>query len=295
MENDKLSSLDNIVDALIVTYQKDPCINFSDQSQLPAFSDIRKVFDLFFEVLFPGYISNSDLTTTNVSTVVGDTVRTLHAELSRQIQRVCSHTQKNCKREDHEILSLRVIAQLPTIRNKLKNDVEATYRGDPAAQSPQEIVLSYPGILAIATHRIVHELYREGVPFLPRMISEYAHRLTGIDINPGASIGDHFFIDHGTGIVIGETVVIGNHVQIYQGVTLGALAPAKGQKLRGVKRHPTIEDDVTIYAEATILGDVTIGKGSVIGGNVWIKHSVPPYTIVMMPEYESVMRSKKPI
>ena len=162
---------------------------------------------------------------------------------------------------------------LPKIRRILKTDIQAAFDGDPAASSYEEIVLSYPGLKAIAVHRIAHELYLKNVPLIPRIMSEHAHHRTGIDINPGAKIGERFFIDHGTGIVIGETSIIGNNVKIYQGVTLGALAPAKGQSLRGVKRHPTIEDDVTIYAAATILGNITIGKGTIISGNVWIKDS----------------------
>ena len=186
-----------------------------------------------------------------------------------------------------------LLAQLPKIRRLLKTDIQAAFDGDPAASSFEEIVLSYPGLRAITTHRIAHELYLKNVPLIPRIMSERAHHETGIDIHPGAKIGERFFIDHGTGIVIGETAVIGNNVKIYQGVTLGALAPAKGQSLRGVKRHPTIEDDVTIYAAATILGDITIGKGATIGGNVWIKDSVPPGVIVSMSRPELVYIQKK--
>src|SRR5512140_3571855 len=159
----------------------------------------------------------------------------------------------------------------------LKGDVKAAYDGDPAAKSPEEIVISYPCIIAIAIYRIAHELYKKEVPLIPRIMSECAHRLTGIDIHPGATIGKNFFIDHGTGTVIGETAIIGDNVRIYQGVTLGALSFRKdeqGRILKGRKRHPTIDDDVISYAEATILGDIVIGKGVVVGGNVWIKESV---------------------
>jgi serine O-acetyltransferase len=158
-------------------------------------------------------------------------------------------------------------------------DVGAAFDGDPAAKSYEEIVISYPCITAIATHRIAHELYLKDVPLIPRIMSEYAHSKTGIDIHPGAKIGKNFFIDHGTGVVIGETTIIGDNVRIYQGATLGAMSFPKderGRVIKGGKRHPTIEDNVTIYAEATILGDVVIGKGAIIGGNVWIKQSVPP-------------------
>jgi serine O-acetyltransferase len=169
------------------------------------------------------------------------------------------------------------LPRLPVIRSLLAEDVEAAYQGDPAARSFAEIVVAYPSIRAVAVHRIAHELQRLQVPILPRMMSEHAHDQSGIDIHPGAKIGRRFFIDHGTGVVIGETTEIGDDVRIYQGVTLGARSPRHGESLRGVKRHPTIEDDVTIYAGATILGGETvIGRGSVIGGNVWLTESVPP-------------------
>ena len=171
-----------------------------------------------------------------------------------------------------------LLTQLPKIRELLKGDVGAAFDGDPAAKSYEEIVISYPCIAAIATYRIAHELYLKEVPLIPRIMSECAHSKTGIDIHPGAKIGKNFFIDHGTCVVIGETTVIGENVKIYQGATLGAMSFPKderGRIIKGGKRHPTIEDNVTIYAEATILGNVTIGAGSVIGGNVWIKESVP--------------------
>jgi serine O-acetyltransferase len=171
----------------------------------------------------------------------------------------------------------RVVARLPAVRALLAEDVEAAFDGDPAAKSYAEIVSAYPSVWAVATYRIAHELHQIGVPLVPRIMSEHAHARTGIDIHAGARIGRRFFIDHGTGVVIGETAEIGDRVVLYQGVTLGAIAPRKGQVLRGVKRHPTIEDDVTIYAGATILGgDTVIGRGSVIGGNVWLTQSVPP-------------------
>ncbi len=174
-------------------------------------------------------------------------------------------------------------ASLPEVRRRLSEDVEAAFDGDPAARSYVGIVAAYPAIRAIATYRLAHELHRVGVPAIPRVMTEDAHSRTGIDIHPGATIGRRFFIDHGTGVVIGETCEIGDRVVLYQGVTLGALAPRKGQSLRGVKRHPTIEDDVTIYAGTTILGgDTVIGRGSVIGGNVWLTQSLPPASKVQL-------------
>jgi serine O-acetyltransferase len=177
----------------------------------------------------------------------------------------------------------RFFARLPAARAQLAEDVEAAFDGDPAASSYAEIAAAYPALFAIASYRIAHELSRLGLPLLPRLLAEHAHARTGIDIHPGAKIGRRFFIDHGTGVVIGETAEIGDRCVIYQGVTLGALAPRKGQVLRGVKRHPTLEDDVTIYAGATILGgDTVIGRGSVIGGNVWLTHSTPPCSKVQI-------------
>ena len=181
-----------------------------------------------------------------------------------------------------EALVLRFLHRLVDLRKMLSLDVEAAFSGDPAAKGYDEIVVAYPSIRALAVHRIAHELYDYGVPLLPRVMSEYAHDRTGIDIHPGAQIGERFFIDHGTGIVVGETAVIGHRVRIYQSVTIGATSIKNGSALRGKKRHPTIEDDVTIYAGATILGgDTVIGAGSVIGGNVWLTHSVPPGSRVM--------------
>ena len=195
-----------------------------------------------------------------------------------------------------EDATVHLLTQLPKIREMLKGDVKAAYDGDPAAKSPEEIVVSYPCIIAIAIYRIAHELYLKEVPLIPRIMAEYAHTRTGIDIHPGARIGKNFFIDHGTGVVIGETSIIGENVKIYQGTTLGALSFPKderGQIIKGGKRHPTIEDDVTIYAEATILGDITIGKGAVIGGNVWIKESVPPGVTVITPNAELVYKKNQ--
>jgi serine O-acetyltransferase len=191
-----------------------------------------------------------------------------------------------------EELTIRFISRLVDLRAMLSRDVEAAYAGDPAANGYDEIVVAYPAIRALAIHRIAHELHGYGIPLLPRIMSEYAHDRTGIDIHPGAQIGTYFFIDHGTGIVIGETAVIGDRVRLYQGVTLGATSIRDSSALRGKKRHPTIEDDVTIYAGATILGgDTVIGAGTIIGGNVWLTNSVPPRSRVMIDAPRQRMRS----
>jgi serine O-acetyltransferase len=192
-----------------------------------------------------------------------------------------------------EAVVLRFVAGLPEVRRRLAEDVEAAFEGDPAAKSFAEIVVAYPSVRAIAIYRIAHELHAQGVPVLPRMMTEHAHDLTGIDIHPGATIGRRFFIDHGTGVVIGETCEIGDDVRLYQGVTLGARSPRHGESLRGKKRHPTIEDDVTIYAGATILGGETvIGRGSVIGGNVWLMESVPPGSKVIVEPARALVKQR---
>ncbi|MFA5292854.1 MAG: serine O-acetyltransferase EpsC [Phycisphaerae bacterium] len=297
MENDKIKKF---VKAVVDTYEDDSGINFIDTTNLPLRDRIREILGLLTEVIFPGYTGARDITSSNISFVVGDILCQVQNQLVEQVERAFRHQcrLKQCNSDGCHIMAKEVtehlLAQIPKIRKLLKTDIQAAFDGDPAASSFEEIVLSYPGLKAITTHRIAHELYLKDVPLIPRIMSERTHHETGIDIHPGAKIGERFFIDHGTGIVIGETSIIGNNVKIYQGVTLGALAPAKGQSLRGVKRHPTIEDDVTIYAAATILGDVVIGKGTIISGNVWIKDSVPPGVIVSMSRPELVYIQKKP-
>jgi serine O-acetyltransferase len=208
----------------------------------------------------------------------------LRAEIPTLAERLAAilHSTPQTDADADEIVA-RFVERLPAVRARLADDVEAASEGDPAAKSFAEIVVAYPSTSAVAVHRLAHELFRLGAPVLARIMAEYAHSRTGIDIHPGATIGNRFFIDHGTGVVIGETTLIGDRVQIYQGVTLGALSPRRGKRLSGQKRHPTIEDDVTIYAGATILGGETvIGRGSVIGGNVWITRSVPADTVVLI-------------
>jgi serine O-acetyltransferase len=207
-------------------------------------------------------------------------------QISRSIRHDCIRYNQSCSECDETgyTLALRLLKEVPAIRKTLATDVQASYEGDPAAKSYDEIIFSYPGVFALTVYRSAHRLFELGVPLLPRIMTEYAHNVTGIDIHPGAEIGERFVIDHGTGVVIGETTHIGNNVRIYQGVTLGALSLPKKivDRLRGQKRHPTIEDDVIIYSGATILGgDTVIGQRSVIGGNVWLTESVPPDTKVI--------------
>ncbi|UCC96824.1 MAG: hypothetical protein JSW66_13375 [Phycisphaerales bacterium] len=281
--------MQDLVGEIARTYKDDTGINFIDVSNLPVRDRIVEVLDLLIEILFPGYTGKRAVTKSNVHYIVIDILYHAYTELSEQIERAYKYQcrMQNCDTGDcramAEKATLHLLTHVPEIRELLKGDVEAAFEGDPAAKSHEEIVISYPCITAIATYRIAHELYLKQVPLIPRIMSECAHAKTGIDIHPGATIGRNFFIDHGTGVVVGETTIIGDNVKIYQGTTLGAMSFPKderGRIIKGRKRHPTIEDDVTIYAEATILGDVTIGKGAIIGGNVWVKQSVPAgYTV----------------
>jgi serine O-acetyltransferase len=298
-------SFEKLIDRIIDTYRGDSGINFIDAANLPVRGEILHILDVLFEVLFPGHTGNKAVTKSNVKYIVGDLLSQIRVELADQVKRAYQYQCRinNCRHCDcgtmAEKVTTELLAELPRIRELLKGDVQAAYDGDPAARSYEEIVMSYPCITAIATYRIAHELFVRQVPLIPRIMSECAHAKTGIDIHPGAAIGRNFFIDHGTGVVIGETTVIGDSVIIYQGTTLGALSfrrDERGRIVKGGKRHPTIEDNVTIYAEATILGDVTIGKGAVIGGNTWIKESVPPGITVASPNPDLVYRKqeKKP-
>ncbi len=292
----------NLVGQIAHTYEGDSGINFIDASNLPVRSGILEILDLLFEVLFPGYTGKRTVTKLNIEFIIGDILWQIYTELSEQIERAFQYQCriKKCDgcdcRTMAENVTQHLLAQLPKIREMLKGDVGAAFDGDPAAKSYEEIVIGYPCIIAIATYRIAHELYLKQVPLIPRIMTECAHTKTGIDIHPGAKISKSFFIDHGTGVVIGETTIIGDNVKIYQGATLGALSFPKderGRIIKGGKRHPTIEDNVTIYAEATILGDVTIGKGAVVGGNVWIKESVPAGVTVATPHPDLVYTKHK--
>jgi serine O-acetyltransferase len=291
--------IESLVDEIARTYEGDSGINFIDVSDLPVRDKIWEIIDLFMELLFPGYTGKRAVTKANISFIVIDILYHIYAELSDQIERALKYRCRmdkcdsgDCRRMAEDATQ-HLLTRLPRIRELLKGDVGAAFDGDPAAKSYEEIVISYPCIIAIATYRIAHELYLQDIPLIPRIMTEWAHSKTGIDINPGAKIGKNFFIDHGTGVVIGETTVIGDNVKIYQGATLGALSFPKderGEIIKGGRRHPTIEDNVTIYAEATILGDVVIGKDTVIGGNVWLKESVPPGVTVTTQGTELVYK-----
>jgi serine O-acetyltransferase len=280
--------LPSVTDALVKSILDEPKIQHLNRVYLPSRDAIIEAITLLRQVVYPGYFGNQGLTTDNVGQKMGELLSRISSLLYEQV-RYClrykeqipdsNGNKEKCDECDKE--AARIVDdffhRLPEVRGYLALDVQAAFDGDPAAQNTDETVFCYPGLLAITTQRLAHEFYKQNVPLLPRIMTEYAHSLTGIDIHPGAQLGRRFFIDHGTGVVIGETTQIGDNVKIYQGVTLGALAPGFGQLLRGQKRHPTIEDNVTIYAGATILGGETvIGEGSTIGGNVFITASVPP-------------------
>ena len=252
--------------------------------KLPSRKELQKILDGLGAVLFPNRLGLPDLNDEGIDYFVGHTLETLLRELYTQIRRELQFISgnqgvDNLSHEQAISIVRQFAAQLPTVRLLLDTDLLAAFEGDPAAKSPDEVLVCYPGITAIIHHRLAHILYQQGAFLVARMIAEIAHSATGIDIHPGAQIGKSFFIDHGTGVVIGETTVIGRHVRLYQAVTLGAKRFEKeenGMLVKGNARHPIVEDDVVIYAGATILGRITIGRGSTIGGNVWLTHSVPP-------------------
>jgi serine O-acetyltransferase len=284
-------TLPEITESLVATYA-DRGIHHLDHKPLPNREAIIGILADIFEVLFPGYGRRQNLHIRNVEYHVGDLVDGLHDKLTTQIARAIRHDYdlSDCEQLDFEALAqvktVELLRRLADLRAVLEQDVEAAYRGDPAAKSLHEIVFCYPGIEAVTTYRVAHELLQLEVPLIPRMMCEWAHSKTGIDIHPGARIGPGFFIDHGTGVVIGETCLIGTNVKLYQGVTLGALSfprDAAGNIIRGRKRHPTLEDEVVVYANATILGgDTVVGHHAVVGSSVWLTHSVDPYTVVLM-------------
>lgn len=281
------------IEKIVEDCRKKSGINHIDYDPLPSKEAVTRIIEKIREILFPGYFNEERIDPANLKYSIGRSVSLLYDMLSGQItdsiRHECRRYQKDCSqcREQGKRFSLYLLDAIPEIRRELSTDVEATYTGDPAARSCDEIIFSYPGVFAMTVYRVAHRLFDLGIPLLPRMMTEYAHSITGIDIHPGAQIGDGFVIDHGTGVVIGETTVIGKNVRIYQGVTLGALSLPKeaGEKFRGKKRHPTIEDDVIVYSGATILGgDTIIGARSVIGGNVWLTRSIPPDTRVLIEE-----------
>jgi serine O-acetyltransferase len=282
-------ALAHAIDDIMASYAEHGNINHLDGQNLPSRAEVESLLDDLVSILFPGYFVRDQLDELTARYFVGERCARVLRGLERSIARALCETQTGeapCApaafdRRAHE-LAIALVQAIPDIRAMLDTDVRAALAGDPAARSEAEVILSYPGVQAIAVHRVAHRLYCLGVPLIPRMLSELVHSRTGIDIHPGARIGHSFFIDHGTGVVVGETTAIGEHVKLYQGVTLGALSVAPDAKPQE-QRHPTLEDHVTIYAGATILGgDTVIGHGSTIGGNVWLTRSVPPGTTVVL-------------
>jgi serine O-acetyltransferase len=293
--------LPEITEAIVATYTECSRTNHLGHKPLPSREAIVEILTDLLDVLYPGYGRRQNLHIGNVEYHVGDLIDGLHDKLTQQIARAMRHEYEETGKSgcapaeeaaagDFEALAqqkaVELLKRLPELRVMLEKDVQAAYEGDPAAKSYPEIIFCYPGLEAVTVYRLAHLLWLLGVPLVPRMMTEYAHSKTGIDIHPGARIGESFFIDHGTGVVIGETCDIGTHVKLYQGVTLGALSfprDAAGNIIRGMKRHPTLEDDVVVYANATILGgDTVIGHHAVIGSSVWLTHGVEPYTVVSL-------------
>lgn len=294
--------LNPIINAVMESYDTIGAINHMEGPRLPSRPSIRTILNDLHALIFPGYQTEENVARYNAQFLVAERLGALAGRLSEEVFRslcfkhdICNEDQRTeLFREEAREITFSFLSMIPEVRRRVKLDVEAAYEGDPAAKSTEEIILAYPGVDAIMTHRLAHELWTRDVPLIPRMMSEEIHGRTGIDIHPGATIGDFFFIDHATGVVIGETTLIGKHVKIYQGVTIGALSVRKRDS--DSKRHPTIEDNVTIYAGATILGgETTIGHDSIIGGNVWLTESVPPWSRVYSRagEFQS-RREEKP-
>ena len=285
-------NIDMLIDGILDSYDRYGGINRSGSEDFPNRTNVVEVLSDLQCLIFPGFKEDEEISPTNIRYITGCKVNRIIAVLTKEIQKALVYavskrkcTNSNTSIEDSHCFKLAektctaLIEELPEIKRKITLDVEAGYKGDPAAKSIEEVILSYPAIQAILVYRIAHFLHQNGVPVIPRIMTEHVHGKTGIDINPGAEIGESFFIDHGTGVVIGESTIIGNNVKLYQGVTLGALSVKK--ELMNKKRHPTIEDNVTIYANATILGGETvIGHDSIIGGNTWVTKSVPPKTVL---------------
>ncbi len=301
MNTDTNTDISHLVDALLKSYTDLGSINHIDGVNLPNRQEVIELTRELLGLVFPGFHGGELLTSKNLRATTLAHVARIEQRLTEQIERslcyackrapVCDESMcgDNARRCAHHL-----IEKLPELRRLLDTDVTAAFKGDPACYSREEVIICYPGLMAVAVQRLAHVLYEYRVPILPRIMTEHAHQMTGVDIHPGATIGEYFFIDHGTGVVIGETTVIGNNVKMYMGITLGAKSfPKDARDICGHKRHPTVEDNVVIYANATILGDVVIGEGSVVGGNTWITESVPPGTTVMLEPPKMRIHEKK--
>ena len=287
---------DAIKQALLDSYARDGGINHLDGVNLPSQETVADLARDFMHVLFPGYFENTSLAKNDVPAWLDRLLAKIDQRLSTEIEKALRFAQDSAPAANARRITTELLTQLPDIRRVVQTDVTAAFAGDPAAKNIEEIILAYPCVLVISLQRIAHVLYHQNVPLLPRMLTEFSHERTGVDIHPGARLGTHFFIDHCVGVVIGETASIGNHVKLYQGVTLGAKSfevDGAGNPVKGGKRHPDIGDHVTIYAHATILGgDTHIGAHSVIGGNVWLLASMPPNSVAYYKGDDLVIRER---
>ncbi len=298
----KQKPLEKLTEAVLDSYSQDRRTQRVGHAFLPSRQNIVGILQEMRQLLFPGYFGQQDLTEENVRFHVGNLLARIKRDLADQIYNCLCTAQQNCLPEDcrkqAEKITRKFLATIPDVCDKLALDAQAAYDGDPAAKSIDEVIYCYPGFYAVTVYRVAHELAELGVPLMPRIMTEYAHSVTGTDIHPRAHIGKSFFIDHATGVVIGETTEIGDNVKMYQGVTLGAMSFPKderGRVIKGLKRHPTIEDNVTIYSNATILGGKTvIGKGATVGGNTFVSDSIPPgKMVVQQPPPQRVETKKK--
>ena len=288
---------DDIKQALLASYERDGGINHLDGVNLPTQESVQQLASDYMHLIFPGFFEATGVTRQEVPALVERLLHQIERRLATEIEKSLRFAREAAPAKRAADLTAAALNRLPALRQIIQTDVAAAYHGDPAARSVEEIILAYPCVLSISLQRFGHELYQLGVPLLPRMLTEYAHERTGTDLHPGATIGTHFFIDHGTGVVIGETAVIGNYVKLYQGVTLGAKSfetDSAGNPVKGVKRHPDIGDHVTIYAHATILGgDTRIGEHSIIGSNVWLMKSIPPRSVAYYKGDQLVVRHRE--
>ena len=288
-----------LTDRLLGSYESVGGINHLDGKNLPSRQAIGRITSDLLRLLFPGFFDETAIATAAIRSVTSELLDEVASRLAREIGRSLEYARPP-ELPDKDLgaaarrLALQFLASLPRVRELLATDVEAAYNGDPAALSKDEVIVAYPFVEAIAAQRLAHELYLHDIALIPRMMTEWAHARSGMDLHPGAHIGTHFFVDHCTGTVVGETAVIGSHVKMYQGVGLVARSLAAGQQLRGKKRHPTLEDDVTIYAGATIVGgDTVVGAGSTIGANAFLMHSVPPRSLVLADDVKVKVLSKE--
>ena len=294
--SDKKSAILKVAKGLTENYASEELFMPKSGRRLPNRSVIIDIVRDLKSIIFPGYFSTDTSATVFPEYYVGHRLNDIYDRLKNQIEiALLYHGEEPEEAATHaDRTTCGFFEQLPEIQRLLLTDVQAGFDGDPAAKSKEEIIFSYPGLFAIYVYRLAHVLYKEEIPFIPRVMSEYAHGRTGIDINPGATIGEYFFIDHGTGVVVGETTEIGNNVKLYQGVTLGALSTRMGQQLANVKRHPTIRDNVTIYSNSTVLGGETVvGENTIIGGNTFITESIPANTKVSAKSPELVIKKPK--